>query len=709
MKFKKKNDEELELITGIENINPEALEELSNGLGEDDDIEACVALAKQHAEIVGASPENNKIFSPLCNVIIPSPNYNPRCDAAKYGVSNNKIDTITIHHMAGNLTVETCGNIFARTSRQASSNYGVGTDGRIAGYCGEENRSWCSSSKYNDFRAVTIEVANNTLAPNWTVSEAALTSTINLVVDICRRNGIKQLIFSDNKDVRVNHLNGANLTFHSDFGATACCGPYLKSIMADICITVTNILNGGPAPQPVNPYQKPTVPVNSGSTGESVKWIQWQLDSNGYALVIDGSYGPATTNAVKDFQSKHSLPVTGNCDMNTITVLDGGQPQPAVNPYPKPTTPVNKGAKGDNVKWIQWQLVTFAYGIAIDGSYGPATTNAVADFQQKHGLSVTGNCDMNTINVLDGGQPTPQPTTNPYKKPTSAVNSGSTGESVKWIQWQLNTYGYGLAVDGSYGPATTKAVKDFQSKHGLGVTGNCDMRTINALDGTAESFIDSIAAYVKKYAPRYNICVYSPVIAQAVLESAMGTSELATNCQNFFGLKYKGADRCKTALATPYKKEAIEQLPDGTYVKKECNWYMFPDMENGVVGYFDFINVARYSNLKGVTDPRTYLENIKSDGYATSIKYVDNLMAVIDKYNLTQYDPQNIVGATKDGNMKVKVVAQMLNVREGAGLRYPIKTSVKKSAECAISDVRNGWGKLANGSGWIDLKYTKKI
>ena len=153
------------------------------------------------------------------------------------------------------------------------------------------------------------------------------------------------------------------------------------------------------------------------------------------------------------------------------------------------------------------------------------------------------------------------------------------------------------------------------------------------------SFIDDIAKYVQKYAPQYNICVYSPIIAQAILESAMGTSELAKNCNNFFGLKYK-AGRCKTALPTPYEKNGSEQLPDGSYVIKKMYWFQFPDMENGVIGYFDFTNIPNYANLKGVTDPETYLKNIKADGYATSLKYVDNLMAVINKYNLTQYDPQ---------------------------------------------------------------------
>lgn len=134
---------------------------------------------------------------------------------------NHKIDKITIHHMAGNASIETCGRIFADPNRQASSNYGVGTDGRIALYVDEANRAWTSSNAANDHRAVTIEVANDGGAPDWHVSDTALQATIDLCVDICKRNGIKKLNFTGDKS--------GNLTMHKWFAATGCPGPYLES------------------------------------------------------------------------------------------------------------------------------------------------------------------------------------------------------------------------------------------------------------------------------------------------------------------------------------------------------------------------------------------------------------------------------------------------------------------------------------------------
>lgn len=157
-----------------------------------------------------------------------------------YGLRSHAIDTITIHHMAGNLSVETCGKLFHK--KNGSSNYGIGTDGRIALYVPESNGAWTSSNKANDMRAITIEVANEILAPYWTISAAAMTSLINLCADICKRNNIKALIWSDKKSDRINHVNGVNMTMHCDFASTACPGPFLKQCLPLIAVAVNQQL-----------------------------------------------------------------------------------------------------------------------------------------------------------------------------------------------------------------------------------------------------------------------------------------------------------------------------------------------------------------------------------------------------------------------------------------------------------------------------------
>lgn len=148
----------------------------------------------------------------------------------------SKITKITIHHMAGNLSIETCGNVFAPSSRQASSNYGVDSNGRVGMYVEEKDRSWCSSNANNDHQAITIEVANDGKGPNWHVSDKALQKTIDLCVDICKRNGIKELVYTG--DTR------GNLTRHDMFKDKCCPGPYLGSKFPYIASEVNKRLKG---------------------------------------------------------------------------------------------------------------------------------------------------------------------------------------------------------------------------------------------------------------------------------------------------------------------------------------------------------------------------------------------------------------------------------------------------------------------------------
>lgn len=319
----------------------------------------------------------------------------------------NKIKKITIHHMAGNLSVETCGNVFAPSSRRASANYGIDSNGRVGMYVEEKDRAWTSSSPDNDNQAITIEVANDQIGGNWHVSDKAYNKLIDLCVDICQRNGIEQLNFTGDKT--------GNLTMHCYFASTACPGPYLKSKFPEIAAK-----------------------VNARLVGSAIK------DSN-------------------------KLPV--------------------------------------NIR---------AY--------------------------------------------------------------------------------------------------------------------------TRTQFIEEIAKNVQKFAPSYGISVCSPIIAQACLESAYGTSSKAIY-YNFFGMKYR-ANRVKCHCGY-FSDGSKEQMNDGSYTPVTSDWYAFDSFENGVKGYFEFISISRYSNVKGIADPKTYLENLKSDGYATAKDYVENLMKVIQDNNLTKYDSQS--------------------------------------------------------------------
>lgn len=169
---------------------------------------------------------------------------------------------------------------------------------------------------------------------------------------------------------------------------------------------------------------------------------------------------------------------------------------------------------------------------------------------------------------------------------------------------------------------------------------------------TNSEFIEQIGKYVKKYADKYGIKVHSPIIAQAILESGWGKSGLASKYHNYFGLKCGGS-----WIGKSVNMRTSEEYEIGVHTQIRDNFRVFDDMESGVKGYFDFINYSRYANLKGVTDPETYVKNIKNDGYATSSKYVENLMRVVRENNLTRFDE-------KDSEVKEEFTGEVLSGKE---------------------------------------------
>ena len=157
------------------------------------------------------------------------------------GQRTHSIDRITPHCVVGQCSVETLGNIFLPASRQASSNYGIGVDGRVGMYVEEKNRSWCSSSNANDQRAVTIECASDTKSP-YAFKDAVYQTLIKLCVDICKRNGKKKLLWLGDKTKTLNYSPKADemvLTVHRWFANKSCHGDWLYARLGDLASKVT--------------------------------------------------------------------------------------------------------------------------------------------------------------------------------------------------------------------------------------------------------------------------------------------------------------------------------------------------------------------------------------------------------------------------------------------------------------------------------------
>lgn len=171
------------------------------------------------------------------SILVNVKNLSPNCNKPR----NHRIDTITIHCFVGQVTAERGTQVFLSRDKNASCNYVVGKDGDVGLVVDEANRSWCSSNAVNDNRAITIEVASDNFHP-YAVTEEAFMSLIQLVADICKRNNIPKLVWSENKNDRINHLNGCNMTVHRDFANKACPGEYLYSRMGEIAERVNYLL-----------------------------------------------------------------------------------------------------------------------------------------------------------------------------------------------------------------------------------------------------------------------------------------------------------------------------------------------------------------------------------------------------------------------------------------------------------------------------------
>lgn len=159
----------------------------------------------------------------------------------------NAIDRISIHCVVGQVSIQSLGSIFAPSSKEASSNYGIGYDGRVGMYVEEKDRSWCTSSAANDNRAVTIEVASDTTDP-YAVTDAAYAGLLNLVTDICKRNGKNKVVWFGDKNTTLNYTPKSNemvLTVHRWFANKACPGNYLYNLHPQIVAEVNRRLAGG--------------------------------------------------------------------------------------------------------------------------------------------------------------------------------------------------------------------------------------------------------------------------------------------------------------------------------------------------------------------------------------------------------------------------------------------------------------------------------
>ncbi len=344
--------------------------------------------------------------SPLANEFVLNNNH--------YGLRPHRPDHILIHCMVGQATAHNCGKFFQRGSW--SSNYGIGFDGQIALYVEEKYAPKCTSDSDIDKRGISIEVASDTFHP-YAVTPAAYEALIRLVADICRRNGIKKLLWEGNPAL-IGNIARQNMAVHRWFDAKACPGDYLFNRHGDIANRVNTLLGATSAPAPTpEPVPTPTpggnkivyrIQVSAHSTKAAAETAANRFSGIKAHVVQSGNVFRVQLGDYNTREEALAEKVQRGLGGFITQVQIEAPPAPPA-PSPGPTVGailpvVQSGQQGSAVKTVQLLLI-HKHGIGVgssgaDGIFGVATSNGVKLFQSKKGLPQTGVVDYPTWQAL---------------------------------------------------------------------------------------------------------------------------------------------------------------------------------------------------------------------------------------------------------------------------------------------------------------------
>lgn len=351
--------------------------------------------------------------SPLVSFICLSPNHS--------GTRANPITRISIHCVVGQCTIQGLGAWFAQRTTEASSNYGISYDGKIGLFVPESNRSWCTSSRDNDNRAITIEVASDAKEP-YGVRDAAFNALLDLLEDICRRNGKKRLTWIENKSEALAYTPAADellLTVHRWFANKSCPGTFLYERHPQIAMEITRRLNAIPEPAP-EPVAPPTELADGMElTLADTKCFNAAAAADPYTKKSGTFFlwsAAAVSGRVRITISKDYVGVAGKatCWIDKADAEACAGVRPAADPAPtvEPAAPtedscsvtlpvLSKGSKGESVRALQILLNgRMDLRLQKDGSFGAATQKAVVDFQTKNDLTADGCVGAKTWSKL---------------------------------------------------------------------------------------------------------------------------------------------------------------------------------------------------------------------------------------------------------------------------------------------------------------------
>lgn len=605
----------------------------------------------------------------------------PNCNKPR----NNTIKKITIHHMAGNLSVETCGNVFYPTSRQASSNYAVDSNGRVGMYVEECNRSWCSSNAENDHQAITIEVANDEIGGNWHVSDKALNKLVELCVDICKRNGIERLNFTGDKT--------GNLTMHKYFAATSCPGPYLGSKFPWIAEQVNKQLSA--TTPTVKPFSNSPCRMHIGpaSIGD-IKTMCNLINSLGIKIETSGSYI-----ITSEASSGDQITIATKCKELGLGCK--------IYEDPKVETPApTKGLQATSLKSMTNEQIVAKVGplftedqkktgvlasvsmaqFLLESAYGKSELAQEANncFGMKKNLS--GNTWAGS--AWDGKSV--------YAKETKEQHTDGTYTT---IVAEFRKYGCIEDSIADHSAYLVGAKKGTELRY-AGLKGETDYKVAAQIikDGgyaTSLSYVTNLCKLIEQLGlTRYNATTTIGTTTKALYRVRKSWDNVASQLG-----AYSNLENAKAACKAGYS--VFDENGKVVYPVVEATKSVFEKGQE-----VKLVAGAKYTNGRPipawVINSKLYVRSFDDKGNivfstlksgaitgSADAKYFVALNAGFKPYTVT-------------------ITADALNVRKGPGILYGKAAVVKKGEVYTIVGEKNGWGQLKSGVGYISLKYTKK-
>ena len=606
------------------------------------------------------------------------------------GQRTHSIDRITPHCVVGQCSVETLGSIFAPSSRQASSNYGIGEDGRVGMYVEEKNRSWCSSSSANDQRAVTIECASDNTEP-YAFKDVVYQTLIKLCVDICQRNGKKKLLWLGDKDTTLAYTPKADemvLTVHRWFANKSCPGSWMYARMGDLASKVTAQLGGS------KQEETPTV-----TDAEKTIWdfLHGKIgNAYGAAGMMGNLYAESAlrpNNLQNTYEKKF-----GMTDAEYTAAVDDGS-------Y---TNFVKDSAGYGLAQWTYWSrkqaLLEFAK--AAGKSIGDLQTQLDFLWKELQGYTSV----LNTLKSATTVKTASDAVLTGYERPSDqgdAVKEKRAGYGQTYFDKYAGTKTEKPAGTCTAAKVIAVAVDQIGYKEKASNT-SLDSKTANAGSANYTKYArDFDQKYPKWYNGKKNGFAWCDMFVDWCFLTAFGYEKaLALLCQPersagagcTYSLRYfKNKGQFHTKDPQPG-----DQIFFGTSLDNSTH-----------TGIVESVDKKQVHTIEGNTGNqvarRNYsLTNSRILGYGRPA--YDAAGTVVPVTPATPAAPQ-----VMDVPFLVKVSIRDLNIRKGPGTNYSRTGSYTGIGVFTIVDVQSGqgsssgWGKLKSGAGWISLDYTKKL